>query len=213
MKKIIKITYILLIIAIIWSNACNSVLAVSTKNKIEQEDEEVEINSNNGLSSINIKGLTLTPEFQTDIYEYTVEYIGQETKLNIEAIPTDESYEIEIGGNYDLIEGSNTITILVSDSKDKNVATYQLNIEKSLVDYEKLEKERKEKEQNIIKISLIVAGVSFIAIILLIVISRNEKEDETENLNEFNLDDDVMGKWKDESKKEKKKKEKGKRYI
>ena len=99
------------------------------------------------MVELEISEVEINPNFKTDVYEYTAEYIGEATKLNIKTKASDESYSIEIIGNSNLIEGENLVTILVSDEDGKNVATYQVNINKSLVDVEALAKEIKIQEQ------------------------------------------------------------------
>ena len=133
----------------------------------EGTDGETEVV--NGLSSITIGDLQLSPSFQTDVYEYTVKYIGEDTSLNIETVATDPSYTVEIVGNEELKEGENTITILVSDSEGNNVATYQLTVNKSLVDEEALAREEQERQQQEQRKMFMIAG-GIIALILIIVI-------------------------------------------
>ena len=133
----------------------------------EEAEETTEVQK--GLSSIKIGDLELSPSFATDVYEYTVKYIGEDTSLNIETVATDPSYAVEVLGNEELKEGENTITILVSDNEGNNVATYQLMVNKSLVDEEALAKEEEERQQAEQKRMLIIAG-GMIALILIIVI-------------------------------------------
>ena len=123
----------------------------------------------NGLSSITIGDLELSPSFKTDVYEYTVKYIGEDTSLDIQAVATDPSYTVEIVGNEELKEGENTITILVTDSEGNNVATYQLTVDKSLVDEEALAREEAERKQQEQRRMFMIAG-GIIAVILIIVI-------------------------------------------
>ena len=138
-----------------------------TREGEESTEEQTEII--NGLSNIKIGDLELTPSFKTDVYEYTVKYIGEDTSLDIQTVATDPSYTVEILGNEELKEGENTITILVSDSEGNNVATYQLTVNKSLVDEEALAREEQEKQQQEQRRMLIIAG-GIIALILIIVI-------------------------------------------
>ncbi len=88
-------------------------------------------NTNKGLESLEITGLTLDKEFNTNTYEYIVECGEEITELTIEAVPTDISYDVEIVGNTNLKEGENSITILVNDD-DENIATYQIIAKKPL---------------------------------------------------------------------------------
>ena len=139
---------------------------------VTREGEEVTEETTevvNGLSSITIGDLELSPSFKTDVYEYTVKYIGEDTSLDIQAVATDPSYTVEIVGNEELKEGENTITILVTDSEGNNVATYQLTVDKSLVDEEALAREEAERKQQEQRRMFMIAG-GIIAVILIIVI-------------------------------------------
>lgn len=133
----------------------------------------------NGLSNLTVGNLQLSPSFETDIYEYTVKYIGEETTLDIQAVPTDPSYIVEILGNEELKEGENTITVLVSDSEENNVATYQLTVNKSLVDEEALVREEEERQQQEQRKMLMIAGgviVLILMIAIIIVIKRRRNK-------------------------------------
>ena len=146
----------------------------------QEEDGEVEqpvnIEDGNGLLDLKFENLTLEPEFSTNVYEYTLKYIGKETKLNIETKPTSENYIVEIIGNDNLEEGENIITILVSEKNGDNVATYQITVNKSLEDYEAIAREqaRKEKTQKII-IGIVIAVV-VIGIIVFVIIRRRRNK-------------------------------------
>ena len=125
-----------------------------------------------GLASLNIQNVEISPEFKTNVYEYTAKYIGEATSMQIQANPTNEEYTVEIVGNEELKEGENIITILVSESNGDNVATYQITLNKSLVDEEAIAKEQanKEKQQKIIIGS--VAAVLIILIIIIVIIKK-----------------------------------------
>ena len=142
-----------------------------TEENAEEQPEEDTENTEvvNGLSNITIKDLELKPAFSSDVYEYTVDYIGEATSLDIQAVATDPSYTVEMLGNEELKEGENTITILVSDTEGNNVATYQLTVNKSLVDEEALAREEEQKQQEEQRRMFMIAG-GIIALILIIVI-------------------------------------------
>ena len=172
-----------------------------TREGIEEESTN-EASSGEGLSKLVIQQIReMTPEFQTNVYEYTVKYIGENTSLPIEVEPTDESYIVEITGNEELKEGENIITILVSTSAGENVATYQITVNKSLVDEEALAREQAEKEQRQrMIIGIVVAVVLIIAIVVFIIIRRRRNRAFAEeysgvpfygmNNDEKNYDDD-----------------------
>ena len=142
---------------------------VTREGEEETGETEGETEIINGLSNITIGDLELSPAFKKDVYEYTVKYIGENTSLDIQAVPTDPDYTVEILGNEDLKEGENIITILVADGEGNNVATYQLTVNKSLVDEEALAKEEEERQQQEQRKMFMIAG-GIIALILIIVI-------------------------------------------
>lgn len=149
----------------------------------EDSKENTDSEGKEGLAELKIDNLSLSPEFKSNVYEYTVKYIGEDIKLDLQAEPIDESYIVEVIGNDNLQEGENIITILVSEKNGNNVATYQITVNKSLVDEEAIAKEEAEKkeEQQKILIGGIAGGVGvlFIVMIVVIVIRRNRKlEDE-----------------------------------
>lgn len=143
----------------------------------EQQPEETNDKQTklaDGLEELEIEGIDLSPAFKTDVYEYTAKYVGEDTKLNVKTKPTDNYYTVEITGNEDLKEGENVITILVSDPDGNNIATYQILVNKSLVDEEILENEQeeaikqKEKRNKIIAISASIVLILIVVIILII---------------------------------------------
>lgn len=136
--------------------------------------------SGDGLASLKIGDLALSPNFDTTIYEYTVKYIGEGTKLDITATATDPYYTIDIIGNENLQEGENIINILVSDPDDENVAAYQITVNKSLVDEEAIAREKEEQKRKIIIASVVIAVVLAIIIVIIAVIRhrRNQEWDD-----------------------------------
>ena len=141
----------------------------------ESADETVNIENVNGLSELKINDLSLSPEFKTNVYEYTVKYIGEDTKLNIETKPTSDNYLIEVSGNENLQEGENIITILVSEANGDNVATYQITVDKSLIDVEALAKEEAQKREQQQKIIIGVSGAVIILAIIVFIIMRHKR--------------------------------------
>ena len=176
----------------------NYTININRGEKTEKSEENsIEDVESRGLSELKISGLTLSPEFETNVYEYTVKYIGEDTKLDITTVATDEDYIVEVTGNEDLKEGENIITILVSDEDGNNVATYQVIVNKSLVDEEALQREQAEKERkNKIIIGSVVAAVVILAIIIVLIVRhrRNkyyDDEDWEEEHNDLFEEDNV----------------------
>lgn len=147
----------------------------------EKQEEVVEENNKveegNGLLELKINNLVLSPEFKTNVYEYTVKYIGEDTKLNIETKPTKEDYIVEITGNENLQEGENIITIIVSEKNGDNVATYQITVNKSLVDKEAIAREeaQKKEQQKTIIIGAVVAVIAVVIIVCIIIVRKRNR--------------------------------------
>jgi len=163
----------------------------------EGVNQDIEIGIQ-GISMLKIEDLDLIPEFETGIYQYTIRYVGTKDFLEIETSATDEDYKIEIVGNNGLVEGENIITILVEDKEGNNIATYQITVDKKLIDEEALLKQeelRKEQE----RIKLIIIGISVIALIILITIivlivrhKRNLYDDEYDEYDDENFDNNIQ---------------------
>ncbi len=154
------------------TNVSNSTKSTTSKSTRNIEDEDMP----EGIESLKIEGAEISPEFNTEKYEYTVKYIGEETSLPIEATTTESYYETEVIGNNNLKEGENLITILVSEHNGDNVATYQLTVNKSLVDEEVKVKEEQTKKQelqkNIATVISCIAGTIALLIIIIAIIRK-----------------------------------------
>ena len=87
-----------------------------------------------GLSSLEIKGLNLKPSFKTETYQYTVDLDKDLTSLEISTIPVDDDTTVEIVGNENLKDGENIITILVNNKKTDKTATYQITVNKNVIE-------------------------------------------------------------------------------
>ena len=130
-----------------------------------------------GLSTLTIAGIDMEEVFSPTTYEYTIEINQDVSELEITAEPNEEGATVEIIGNGDLQEGENLITILVSDPDGENVATYQVTINKSLVDEEALAREQAEKDRQRNIIIGVLVAVVVIAIIIIVVVKRRRKNE------------------------------------
>lgn len=82
-----------------------------------------------GLSELSIAGYKLTPEFSSDIYEYTLDISDTSvTSVDITAKSDTEDAIIEIVGNNDLKLGENVITVLVKSENEEQTSTYQITV-------------------------------------------------------------------------------------
>lgn len=204
----------------------NTVAEETTKE--EEPKEETKI----GLSNLKIAGVTLNPTFKEDVYEYTAKLIGDKTSLDIDTTALDESEKIEITGNEDLKEGENVVTVLVSDQNGENTVSYQIVVNKSLIDEEAVAKEKqveeREKQKRLIIIGITVAAIVIVVVILVVRHRKNAQydmeytqpyfEEDWENQNknkiENNVEDNAEYQQQEEkeNKPRKKKASKGKRF-
>jgi len=74
--------------------------------------------SDNKLKDLVIGGVDLNPNFDPDVLEYEVKIDGDTDKLSINAIPENGDCTVEIIGNENLKEGSNTVLVKVTDKND-----------------------------------------------------------------------------------------------
>jgi len=156
--------------------AVNGDKKIYTLNVTRKEAEKKE---KLGLSTLSIKGLKLTPIFKEGTYEYKVELKEDLNSLEITAKSNSENATVQIAGNENLKQGENIITILVEDKEKKEVATYQIIVNKNLpMVVEEIQtswlKPSTWGKEEIIKISIIIVLIILLicAIILKIKISK-----------------------------------------
>lgn len=110
-----------------------SSLVTSTKpkedNEDEKEKEDDKKSDNNNLSSLVIEGVTLSPEFNKDVLQYTAQVDLDVTKLELEAKAENSKATVKIEGNEELKEGENNIKITVT-AEDKTTKTYTIKVTK-----------------------------------------------------------------------------------
>lgn len=126
--------------------------AKATRKIYSQKEEEVEANVIEEpkdkeevkvtLRSLLVKGviseeekieLSYTPEFSAEVFEYQLmldETLADITKLDIEAIASQEDFTVEITGNEELHDGENTVVITVKSKDGGSVATYKILVTK-----------------------------------------------------------------------------------
>lgn len=167
-------------------------LAKNEKEVDTKNTESTNTSSEIGLSKLEIEGASLEPEFNNQVYKYEVNIKGEQTKLAITANTSNSNEDVEIIGNENLLNGQNIITILVTNTKSGSVATYQIFVNKNVLDQETVNKELQETENAIqlkfwiVRILIIIIVVGIIAILILRHKKQNEKyyEDDEEDYNE-----------------------------
>lgn len=156
----------------------------------KENTTEIPVDTNNenskilGLSALLIKGVNMNPEFDTEIYEYTVGLTEDLSKLDIEVKANNPDAIVEIIGNEDLKDGENIITILVSNAETEEHSTYQIIVNKNIqetnivgkVDWLKPSTWGL-KEKIIIAVVILLIIVIIVAIVIKVRMSRADEED------------------------------------
>lgn len=150
--------------------------------KLASEDEDPNIieepeQKKLGLSSLNIEGLKISPEFKSNVYEYKATLTDKTIeKLIVNAVATFEDSKVEITGAEEIKDGENVITIIVTSANGEETVTYQVIVDKKeeTVVAKVEPKEKEDSLQNII--IALIAAIAIVALILIfILIKRKEK--------------------------------------
>ena len=140
------------------------------------------------LSELTVGGFVLSPEFSSDVYEYTLN-IGDTsiTSLDIVANAEDENVNVEIVGNNNLKPGENIITILVSSDDEDITTVYQIVVN---ID-EAFKAVTAENSDNDMYMYIGIGAAILILLIIIIVVVRKRRkaaEEEFAPLNTYNFD-------------------------
>lgn len=135
-----------------------------------------------GLSEITIEGYTLTPEFSSNIHEYTLNIEDPSiTSININTEAFDENAKVEITGNDELKLGENIVTILVTSEDGSNTYTYQIVVNITEKQEENNQMIAGMNNKNLyMYIGIGVAVLITIIVIIVIVKRKNRDEDDFE---------------------------------
>ena len=145
----------------------------STIKKTETKKEEVKKEETKYLlEELKIEGVEISPVFDSNKLEYTVNFEGIETnKLNIKTKANTSEAIINIVGNENLQLGENIIEIELKGQDDKQITKYTIKAikEKSKLDIANESIEQLEKEKNLyIKIIMIESLVVLVALMIFI---------------------------------------------
>ena len=158
----------------------------------EKKEEETEKNSNvKGLTKLEIAGVTLNPEFDNSVYEYSVDVTDETKKLDVKTETSSDKIKVEVIGNEDLKIGENVITLLVTNSEDNSTTTYQIivNVKQAPVDNSLLNSTMNNAQRNLkiqriaiyVVIAIIVALIIFFFIKRRKILNEEDYEDEIES--------------------------------
>jgi len=82
------------------------------------------------LTSLKIDETELVPEFTKDTYSYNATISSDKSEIDIKAVANNEKAKIEISGDKDLIEGENTVNILLTLDSSEEQTVYQIVVTK-----------------------------------------------------------------------------------
>lgn len=109
-----------------------SALSLSANTKqiriITQAELEASYSKNNNLSALEVEGFTLTPEFKTDILEYSVVVPENTKEVNIKATVQDKRASVNGIGTQAVNSGANKFSVVVRAQSGAE-KTYVINIE------------------------------------------------------------------------------------
>lgn len=109
-----------------------SALSLSANTKqiriITQAELEASYSKNNNLSALEVEGFTLTPEFKTDILEYSVVVPENTKEVNIKANVQDKRASVNGIGTQTVNPGANKFSVVVRAQSGAE-KTYVINVE------------------------------------------------------------------------------------
>lgn len=153
----------------------------------EKPDTENPTQEKFGLSTLIMSGVSLDPKFSTDVFEYKVKLTEDKEKLDIQTVSTDEKAKVEVTGNENLQEGENIITILVTDESGEKTATYQIIVEKNLVNQEEIDKQKEQEEKDKQMKMILIGGAGAVLIIIIAIVIIVKRRRNKQYAEEFSI--------------------------
>ena len=101
----------------------NSTTSSSTKNKSDNTPKS----SDNNLKSLSVEGKDISPEFNKDTLEYSLELDTDTTKITINATKSDSKATLTGTGEKDVEEGTNKFEVVVT-AENGSSKTYVINV-------------------------------------------------------------------------------------
>ena len=149
--------------------------------------------SNANLENLAIENVTLIPEFNSEITDYTAEFSEDIQSLNILAIPQREAATVTIEGNENLQIGDNVIKITVLAEDGETSKIYNIVVKKNEVTEEENENLNEDIEANNERIDneienetekdsltwiIVIIALSIIIITSIIIILKRKKHND-----------------------------------
>lgn len=122
--------------AVMYGDDGNSVTSTKGSVKITartRAEIEASYSDNANLKSLGVEGFDMTPEFDKDTLEYTLEVENNVTSVNIVGSKAESHASVDGTGTIELSEGLNKVSIVVTAQKG-NRKTYVINITRKELD-------------------------------------------------------------------------------
>lgn len=164
------------------------------KEQEKQHNDTVVKSSDNYLSSLQVEGYTLTPEFDKQTLEYTIKEEINKSEINIKVTTSNEKATVSGNGIVKIEEGKNEYRVdvtaengsvrtyiikLKETTNDKSNKTESVNeqVEKTTVEIENKDNVKQEKnETNSSNITMyIIIGCAIVIILLVFILSKKSK--------------------------------------
>ena len=112
------------------TNECLQAQSGATVSIKTQAQIEASYSKNNNLSSLSIEGASISPEFSSNIVDYTATLPVDTTKAKILATAQDKNASITGAGEVDVVDGKNRLEITVTaENGDKKTYIINLTVE------------------------------------------------------------------------------------
>lgn len=130
------------------------------------------------LQSLEIKGATFSPAFDSSKYYYTAEMkINDDSKdITVEAVANNANAKIEVIGNKGIKAGENLVSVIVSDSRETTVYEILINatVEKTIISNVENNDKIKQVKNGVLEFfkdeNKVIALLVAVAVILIIII-------------------------------------------
>ena len=108
-----------------WDESITSPTDSTTINLVTKQEVVENYSTDNTLKSLEVEGYNLSPEFNKNTTNYTVDLDSDVTRINVKAVANDSSAKISGIGEIEVKEGANTINVLVT-AESGAIKTYTI---------------------------------------------------------------------------------------
>lgn len=175
--------------------------------KLAEEEEKpgnvIEDEEGVYLTSLELEGVEISPKFAKDTYSYTANLDDADvTEIKVNAKANKRDANIEISGNTELVDGENTINILITLDGSEEQTVYQVILTKTEKEPTGAASTENNNSENVgtvtdlmgnlkkyIVIAVAIVILVIVAIMVLIILLRreNKKMNEDEEQKEYNV--------------------------